>query len=572
MASNFILDGDETHILNTIIDGSQPSNPDSGSCVYFISGEDTTSVLCGFTLTGGTGTLSLDFGDVSGGGVYTLGCGGTIKNNIIEYNSVSNVSSYANGGGIVADLNGLGLIIENNIIRNNTVTGNEWSTGGGIGVFDWSYTSYARVANNIIINNTVTDPNTATGGGIEINGGSNDFFFIGNYINGNTCNGVGWGGGIDFFDCSPTAKNNLIVGNSAPLGGGIVLDNVDTTSSKSELNYSRRLSHRYNRVNANQLKSLKILLASSFENNTIINNSANDEGGGITVWGTMPQLMNFVVWGNIAPVDSQISGTPDVQYSDVEGGYAGTGNINLNPQLIPGSDIYLLAGTSPCIDAGNPDPQYNDVEDPTVQGNPLGPAQGTLRNDIGHLGGSNSQWGYSKWPTPVELISFSAVANGKEILLSWSTATELNNYGFEIQRKALGSEFATVAFVKGQGTTTNINEYNFTDNNLDEGKYFYRLKQMDFDGLYSYSRVVEVEVRTLDKFTLEQNYPNPFNPTTTIGYVLQEKSNAKLTLLNAFGEEIAVLVNEEQDKGYHKVEFNGSKLVKRSLFLSAQGW
>ena len=167
---------------------------------------------------------------------------------------------------------------------------------------------------------------------------------------------------------------------------------------------------------------------------------------------------------------------------------------------------------------------------------------------------------------PVELTSFTASASGAEVILNWSTATELNNYGFEIQRKVLGGEFATVAFVKGQGTTTQQNQYSFADKNLDEGKYFYRLKQMDYGGQFSYSQTVEVDVRMLNNYTLEQNYPNPFNPTTTIGYVLQEKSNARLTLLNSLGEEIAVLVNEEQDKGYHKVEFDASKLSSGVYF------
>jgi predicted GH43/DUF377 family glycosyl hydrolase len=185
--------------------------------------------------------------------------------------------------------------------------------------------------------------------------------------------------------------------------------------------------------------------------------------------------------------------------------------------------------------------------------------------------GSNYLWniGLAKSsfvPVPVELTSFTASALGNEVALNWTTATELNNYGFEIQRKALGREFATVAFVKGQGTTTQQNQYSFLDKNLDEGKYFYRLKQMDYGGQFSYSQIVEVDVRTLDNYTLEQNYPNPFNPTTTIGYVLQEKSNAKLTLLNSLGEEIAVLVNEEQDKGYHKVEYNASTLVSGVYF------
>ena len=118
---------------------------------------------------------------------------------------------------------------------------------------------------------------------------------------------------------------------------------------------------------------------------------------------------------------------------------------------------------------------------------------------------------------PVELISLTALANGKEVTLNWSTATELNNQGFEVQRKFGSNDFLTVGSVKGHGTTTSPNQYSFIDKLVDPGKYFYRLKQMDFGGKYEYSQTVEVDVRLLDKFALEQNYPNPFNPTTTIG-------------------------------------------------------
>jgi len=186
---------------------------------------------------------------------------------------------------------------------------------------------------------------------------------------------------------------------------------------------------------------------------------------------------------------------------------------------------------------------------------------GSATSDQGRIG-----YATSTNVVPVELTAFTASAIGTEVILNWSTATELNNYGFEVQRKACEGDFATISFVKGQGTTTQKNEYSFADKNLDEGKYFYRLKQMDYGGQFSYSQIVEVDVRTLDNYTLEQNYPNPFNPTTTIGYVLQEKSNARLTLLNSLGEEIAVLINEEQDKGYHKVEFDGSKLSSGVYF------
>jgi hypothetical protein len=173
-------------------------------------------------------------------------------------------------------------------------------------------------------------------------------------------------------------------------------------------------------------------------------------------------------------------------------------------------------------------------------------------------------------PLPVELKSFTAQAENQKVILYWTTATELNNNGFEIQRGVSESDFATVGFVKGEGTTTNQKEYSYIDKNLVDGKYFYRLKQIDFNGTYEYSNVIEVDVRSLNEYALEQNFPNPFNPTTTIGYVLKEKSNAKLLLLNAIGEEIAVLVNEEQDKGFHKVELKAANLPSGVYFYRLQ--
>ncbi|OGU82228.1 MAG: hypothetical protein A2W11_10630, partial [Ignavibacteria bacterium RBG_16_35_7] len=167
---------------------------------------------------------------------------------------------------------------------------------------------------------------------------------------------------------------------------------------------------------------------------------------------------------------------------------------------------------------------------------------------------------------PVELTSFTASANGKEVTLNWSTATELNNLGFEIQRSTEGKEFFTVGFVSGYGTTTELQNYSYADKNLNNGKYYYRLKQVDYDGSYEYSDVVEVEWRAFNSYLLEQNYPNPFNPTTTIGFGIQNKSNVKITVLNSIGEEVAVVLNEEREAGYHQVEFNAENLPSGVYF------
>ncbi len=167
---------------------------------------------------------------------------------------------------------------------------------------------------------------------------------------------------------------------------------------------------------------------------------------------------------------------------------------------------------------------------------------------------------------PVELTSFTATANGKEVTLNWSTATELNNQGFEVQRKFGSNDFVTIGSVKGHGTTTSPNNYTYVDKLTDAGKYFYRLKQIDYDGKYEYSQIVEVNWSPFITYKLEQNYPNPFNPTTTIGFGIPEKGSVRLSVLNILGEEIKVLLNEEKEAGYHSIDFNGSDLPSGVYF------
>jgi hypothetical protein len=167
---------------------------------------------------------------------------------------------------------------------------------------------------------------------------------------------------------------------------------------------------------------------------------------------------------------------------------------------------------------------------------------------------------------PVELTSFTATTNGKEVILNWSTATELNNQGFEIQRSTEGKEFFSVGFVNGQGTSTEQQNYSFADKNLDNGNYYYRLKQVDYDGSYEYSDLVEIEWHAFSSYILEQNFPNPFNPTTTIGFAIQNKSNVKITIVNAIGEEVAVVLNEEREPGFYQVEFNATNLPSGVYF------
>jgi hypothetical protein len=166
---------------------------------------------------------------------------------------------------------------------------------------------------------------------------------------------------------------------------------------------------------------------------------------------------------------------------------------------------------------------------------------------------------------PVELVSFTANVTEGFVELSWITSTETNNRGFEIERASSSTmpsqgDWETVGFVPGFGTTTEIQTYSYSDRTVTSGKFSYRLKQIDFDGTYKYSNVVEVDVPLLNEFTLEQNYPNPFNPGTKIKFRLAVDSKVSLKVFDVLGQEVAALVNENLVGGVHTIDFDASSL------------
>jgi len=164
---------------------------------------------------------------------------------------------------------------------------------------------------------------------------------------------------------------------------------------------------------------------------------------------------------------------------------------------------------------------------------------------------------------PVELFSFTASSADGSINLSWSTATETNNSGFEIQRLKDSKiekldEWKTIGFINGNGTTTEPKTYNYTDKKLEPGKYLYRLKQIDFNGEFEYSDEIEIELGTPLNFSLEQNFPNPFNPVTTIKFALPVSGNINLSIYNSLGEKVETLPNQFLEAGYHKIEWRAN--------------
>ncbi|KUG25374.1 hypothetical protein ASZ90_004802 [hydrocarbon metagenome] len=198
--------------------------------------------------------------------------------------------------------------------------------------------------------------------------------------------------------------------------------------------------------------------------------------------------------------------------------------------------------------------------------------------------------GFSQWAPgskggdalPVELTYFEGTATEGGVLLQWETATEVNNYGFDVERRTSSlSEWKKLGFVQGHGTTNSPKNYEFTDSELpNSDEVSYRLKQIDNDGTFAYSKTITVDLTTITSiedeeiptvYSLEQNYPNPFNPSTTIAFtvpsdVKRQTSDVKLIVYDILGREVATLVNQKLQSGNHEVNFNASSLSSGMYF------
>jgi|GEM_PF-2447426 len=274
-------------------------------------------------------------------------------------------------------------------------------------------------------------------------------------------------------------------------------------------------------------------------------------------------------------------------------------------KTLEGNAVYVNSGGS--IPQLNGDEQYL-IED--ASGISIDPStddefsakQVTANNRVYRLSTGNtlSDWALTSWTTatpgsfdenqvlPVELTSFDYEVRGDAVCLRWKTATEVNNYGFEIERMLVASNYKgnltgsqeeqkweTIAFLPGYGNSNSTKNYEYTDFSPGAGRIFYRLKQIDNDGVSEYSKVLELTFSKsieIKGFSLSQNFPNPFNPSTTINYEIGEnsgtglKQNVRLTVFDILGKEIAILVNSPQEAGQHSVSFNASNLESGVYF------
>ena len=292
-------------------------------------------------------------------------------------------------------------------------------------------------------------------------------------------------------------------------------------------------------------------------------------------------------------------GNYTIQFFNVNNGWSSTGGklfkttdggISWYQQAVPITSFYFASTQIGWYTYDN------QIYISTNGGNTWAPQNSNTNNTLTDIFFINSNLGWAvgangtilqtnNGGTPVELISFIAdyIKSESAIEITWATATETNNQGFEILRFTQNDndEWNKIGFVPGHGTTTETQHYTFTDNDVKPGKYQYKLRQIDYDGSFEYSQIVEIEIPFVSEFSLFQNYPNPFNPTTKIKYSIptvalrpalpagrQAQSDITVTLkvYDLLGSEVATLVNEEKPDGEYEVEFDATGLSSGIYF------
>ena len=489
-----------------------------------------------------------------------------INGNTIQHNAAL-VGGSSNGGGIHC-MAGSNPVINNNVIKDNRFS----NSGGGIRCEQSSPT----ITNNRILDNE--EPNL--GGGIYLWGGSPKI--IGNQIVGNSGRS---GGGIY---CEPStepyiSKNIISLNTVIKHGGGIFL-----VSSASAV-------VKFNNIFDNKKYNIELFLNSpgidATENWWGTTNEDSISAHIYDYWDDMEL-------GEVHYEPFLTSATP-INITSVELKTDNTYLTNLTTTLSILDTLYIeLTGTdgdeshqdttTACIinESKSDSISVKLFETSLNTGIYRGIAYFSSETDddsdlIGTEKGDNikivsaaDNTVYKQFLSivPVELCLFiENLESNNNVILNWKTLSETNNFGFEIQRSIDKVKFEKVGFVIGNGTTSEIRNYIFTDKNINTGTYYYRLKQTDFDGSYEYSQIIEVFIGFSDNYCLYQNYPNPFNPITTIKYETPKISDVTIKVFNILGQEIKTFTYKDQLPGSYEIIWDGinnyGTLVSSGIYL-----
>ncbi|MBL8007233.1 MAG: T9SS type A sorting domain-containing protein [Ignavibacteria bacterium] len=382
------------------------------------------------------------------------------------------------------------------------------------------------------------------------------------YIINNVINGV-----IDLTYCSVKVEKNNIFGSivGAYSHGSIIKNKISgylSIDAQDFYNnfilgevylYGYSSNFIYNTVVGGSVL-LPALSCYSSLNTVIKNNIVINSSGGTAFYSINNLNSDFNNFSNGGNVD--LINRSGIMYNTVTEFYISTGydqHSNSQPVVFQSPSDLHLAGTS--------------VGDNLLAGIPVSLIPDDIDSQIRSLIHPYKGADEADFPLPVELTFFSSSVTENTVQLNWITSSEINNYGFDVERSNINSQWSGIGFIKGHGNSNTKQNYSFADRNLSPGKYNYRLKQIDFNGNFEYYNLSNVVVIDLpEKFTLSQNYPNPFNPVTNVEFGISKLGFVSLKVYDMLGKETATLVNEILSPGKYTVKFNGGNFASGVYF------
>ncbi|HVO73662.1 MAG TPA: T9SS type A sorting domain-containing protein [Ignavibacteriaceae bacterium] len=574
-----LLNGNAVRTLNI---GGNFSQTNGSLFVLGSGGTTTTSMTMAikgnFSFSGGTLTVNgstntTDSGRVKVAGNFSHTAGTTITETSAGQSEIifnGTTAQYYTSGGSVT--NAINFTVNSGSTLQMSASGTLLSGGG-------NFTLSSGATLGITSNNGITL--SGASGNIQVSGartynGSANYIYNGttaqvtgngltsaNNLTINNPGGVSLSGAVSVNGAlsltngiiASTAANLLTASASCSISGGSSTSFVNGPFSRGK-NTAAQQTLFYPIGKNSSYRPIELIVTHS--NTNLSNYTAevfNTAPAARTLPGTLSRISNVRYW-NVSK-----SGTATVTSAFITINYGADDGVS-DPQ-----DLKIAKDNgSVWVDIGG-----------TANGSPVGSILSSQFTTFSDFVLANANGGSN--PLPVELYSFTGLSRKNDVVLNWSTKTEVQNYGFDIERcvkpEKLSAVYnwAAVGFVRGSGNSNSQKEYSFIDKQLNPGTYLFRLKQLDTDGNFQYSAEIEIAVGLLpDMFIFEQNYPNPFNPVTTIRFAVNESGPVSVKVYDALGNEVRTLFNEPAESGrFYTLEFNGSDYASGVYYYSING-